>query len=530
MKSTLTLPASGKASAGTVRRWLKQPADPVRAGDVLLELETDGGLVEIDAPIAGTLEQILVPPGKSVAPGAALGLIADQTSTESTPPAAAAPPSPSPDRKPMKPPASQQSGKVTPILMPQAGQSMEEGTLVTWRVAVGDRVAKGDVIFEIDTDKATMEVEATDSGRLARIVLPEGGTLKVLEPVAYLAETDADVDAFLQGSGGGAAAAPSQESTRKLGAPLTTPASSEAASATEPPAPRTATGRVKASPAARRLASERGIDLAAVAAGSGPHGRILSTDIPAGSPGAASIRPTGLTSHVPPSSRPASATPGAVKRRQMSSMRKAIGRALTLSKQTVPHFYVKLTLNADPLFSLYQAEKAKYPCSLNDVVVLGCARAISEFPAFRSRIEGEEIVELPSSNIGLAVGMDDGLVVPVLIAAETMTLRQIGAETKRLATAARSGKIEGMGQGVFTITNLGMFGVEEFSAIINPPESAILAVGAVREAVTVSGGALRAGRVMTVVLSADHRIIDGALAAKFMVRLKELMESPQTLL
>ena len=211
-------------------------------------------------------------------------------------------------------------------------------------------------------------------------------------------------------------------------------------------------------------------------------------------------------------------------------MRKAIARNLTLSKQTIPHFYAKLTVNAEAIYSFYQAEKAKYPCSLNDVIVLSCARVISQFPAFRSRLEGDELVILPTANIGIAVGMDDGLVVPVLIGAESMTLKQVGSESKRLAAAARAGKIEGMGQGVFTITNLGMFGVEEFSAIINPPEAAILAVGAAREEVIVSGGTLKAGRVMTLVLSSDHRIIDGTLAAKFLAELKKMLEYPAQLL
>ena len=414
-------------------------------------------------------------------------------------------------------PAAPTTGKVTPILMPQAGQSMEEGTLVKWRVAVGDRVTKGDIIFEIDTDKATMEVESTDSGRLARIILPEGGTLKVLEPVAYLAENDADVDAFLKGSATIGSATADQGS-----APTQSTSSTSAPSETKSriaPVQTTDSGRVKASPAARRVASERGVDLASVGAGSGPQGRILSSDVP-------SPAPTPSAPKIVPAAQPSPVPAEGVRRKRMSQMRKAIGKALSLSKQTIPHFYVKLTVNAEPLFNFYQVEKAKYPCSLNDVVVLACARAVSEFPAFRSRVDGEEIVEFPTSNIGIAVGMDDGLVVPVLIGAEQMPLKQIGSETKRIATAARAGKIEGMGQGVFTITNLGMFGVEEFSAIINPPEAAILAVGSIREEVIVSGGTLKAGRVMTVVLSADHRLIDGAQAARFMARLKEFLEYP----
>ena len=176
--------------------------------------------------------------------------------------------------------------------------------------------------------------------------------------------------------------------------------------------------------------------------------------------------------------------------------------------------------------SFYQGEKAKYLCSINDVVVMACAKAIREFALLRSRIEGDEIVQFEEVNIGIAVGMEEGLVVPVVVNADQKSLKELGVESKRIATSAKAGKIEGMGKGLFTITNMGMLGVEEFGAIINPPESAILAVGAVREDVIVSGGTLRLGKVMTLTLSVDHRVIDGMLAARFIARLKELLEWP----
>jgi pyruvate dehydrogenase E2 component (dihydrolipoamide acetyltransferase) len=213
----------------------------------------------------------------------------------------------------------------------------------------------------------------------------------------------------------------------------------------------------------------------------------------------------------------------------MSRMRKAIARNLVASKQTIPHFYMKTTIEADALLAFQKAEKAHYRCSVNDVITLAVARLLMEFPAFRSQVSGDDIVEYPDANIGIAVGMDEGLVVPVLKAADTRNLKGIAAETRRLVEAARAGKVEGMGEGVFTISNLGMFGVEEFSAIINPPESAILAVGAAREEVVVHHGAFRAGHRLTLSLSADHRVIDGLLAARFMARLKELLESPEAI-
>jgi pyruvate dehydrogenase E2 component (dihydrolipoamide acetyltransferase) len=400
---------------------------------------------------------------------------------------------------------------VIPILMPQAGQSMEEGTIRTWLVQPGSRVEKGQAIFEVETDKAVVDVEAADAGRLARIVVYEGGTVAVKVPVAYLAENDADVDAFLAAQAGGAAAAAAVSGTQQdtavpsergesrspsVEAPSTSPAVTDAVQQGE--------GRRRISPAARRIAGERGIDVSALGAGSGPGGRIVSTDLPA------AAQPAG----------------GGEVRRKMSRMRQAIAAGMLRSKQTIPHFYLQITIDADPLMVRYRDEKAKHPCSVNDFIVVACAAALREFPAMRSRIDGDTIVERATVDIGIAVGMDDGLLVPVLRDADRMSLAEISAGTRRIAEAARAGKVEGAGQGNFTITNLGMFGVEAFSAIIQPPEPAILAVGAVRETPVIRDERVWLGHVMTMTLSADHRLIDGLLAAKFMARVRELLEAP----
>jgi pyruvate dehydrogenase E2 component (dihydrolipoamide acetyltransferase) len=410
-----------------------------------------------------------------------------------------------------KAPAAAPSGAVIPVLMPKAGQSMEEGTLVKWRVKPGDTIVRGQIIFEVETDKAVVEVEATDDGRLARIVLPEGGVLPVLQPVAYLAGSDADVDAFL--AAGGAAAAPSVSASAPS-AEAAPAASSEAARA---PAVADESGRIKASPAARKIAGERGINWASVGAGSGPGGRILSTDVLSAKPAPAA-----------PAAVPAAAAGGAIRRR-MSKMRKAIGTSLLTSKQTIPHFYARVTVNADALFAFYREQKPRANCTLNDLATVACARVVREMPAFRSQIDKDEIVEFPTVNLGIAVGVEDGLVVPVLQNADRMTLAEVALNSRRIAENARAGKLEGAGKGNMTITNLGMFGVEEFGAIINPPEPAILAVGALREGLIVKDGSMRPGRVMTVTLSVDHRVVDGVLAAKFLARLKEILEAPQQL-
>jgi pyruvate dehydrogenase E2 component (dihydrolipoamide acetyltransferase) len=501
---TIKMPQAVKGmQSGTVRKWLKKPGDTIHKGDLIVELETDAGLIQIESPVAGRLGQVLVAESATASVNAPLAIIDGDGSSAVAGSVTPATASPAPAAKPST------GGKVIPILMPKAGQSMEEGTITKWHVKPGAQIKKGDVIFEVETDKANMDVEAADAGRLARIIVGDGGTLAVLLPVAFLADNDADVDAFIASEGGvptATSTAPKAPGAASASAATLAPVREHAVSA-----PATSDGgRVKASPAARKVAQERGVDLHAVASGTGPGGRILSTDVPMSAPAAG-----------------AATSPATGSRKRMSQMRKAIARNLVQSKQTIPHFYVRLTIDAGPALAFYQAQKAKFPCSINDVIVMACAKLIKEFPAFRSRIDGDEIVESPSSNIGIAVGMDDGLVVPVLLGAERMKLQQIASETKRLAATARSGKIEGMGQGSFTITNLGMFGTEEFAAIINPPEAAILAVGAAREAVVVKDGAMKAGKLMTMTLSADHRVIDGMLGAKFLARLKEILESPE---
>jgi pyruvate dehydrogenase E2 component (dihydrolipoamide acetyltransferase) len=313
--------------------------------------------------------------------------------------------------------------------------------------------------------------------------------------IALLAESDADADAYLAGP---------KKPTPAAADPMPATASgmvSERAKTSTP----TAEGRVKASPAARRLASERGVPLAAVGAGSGPSGRILSADVE---------REAGRDD----------ARGAAEVRRPMSKMRRAIGVNLQQSKQTVPHFYVRSTIDAGPLLAFHVEQKSRCACTLNDVIVLAVGRAMREFPAVRSRLDGDEIVEFPHANIGIAVGVEDGLVVPVVMEVDTLSLAELADAAKRIVENARNGRLENLGKGQFTISNLGMFGVEEFSAIINPPESGILAVSAIHEAVIVENGALRPGHSMTMTLSADHRLVDGVAAAKFMARLKEILE------
>jgi len=211
-------------------------------------------------------------------------------------------------------------------------------------------------------------------------------------------------------------------------------------------------------------------------------------------------------------------------------MRQAIARNLLWSKQNIPHFYAKRVVEAQALFATCSKTKERFKCTINDFVVAACARAIREFPGFRSQFADGAIVELPSVNIGIAVGTDEGLTVPVVLNADRMDLQTLSQKSRQVVENARAGRLEGVGQGVFTITNMGMLGIEEFLAIINPPESAILAVGAIQETIKVQGGSILPTRIMTLCLSVDHRVIDGIMSAQFLNRVKELLENPEQLI
>ncbi len=522
MQSSITLPQlRDDLVDATVVRWLKSPSEGFSAGDLLVELEIEDALVHLEASQAGKLTRLVAQPRQTVRVGEVLAEIATsgEASGGSTPAAEKSPARPAAPAKKESPAKSAPSAvagspeNVRPILMPQASNTMEEGILVAWKVSEGDTIEVGQVICELETDKATVEYESPEAGRIARFLLQENEAAAIKEPIALLADRDADVEAYLAGRGTAAAGGAASESGSV--SPSVSAASASAgvstSAAVSAPVARTAGGRIKASPAARKLAAARGLDLATLGQGSGPGGRILSGDLAR-------------------AKQAAPAADGQPRRYPMPKMRRAIGLNLQRSKQTVPHFYLSATVNAAALVDYYRARKPHTGCTINDCIVLATGRTMAEFPAVRSQIVENEIVEFPHANIGIAVGVEHGLVVPVVRNVDTLSLDQLANEAKRVVEHARNGKLDNVGHGNFTITNLGMFGVEQFSAIINPPESGILAVGAAREAVIVEDGAIRTGRVMTLTISTDHRIVDGVVAAKFIGRLKEFLEHPDDLL
>ncbi|MBN1764327.1 MAG: 2-oxo acid dehydrogenase subunit E2, partial [Sedimentisphaerales bacterium] len=482
-------------------QWVKNNGAKVEKEDIICIVQSGQELLEVKSPVSGILMQTLIFSNCIFDVTEPIAIIADETPnlSEHIKISKQEDKSMNPHAKGFDP----SLGPVVPIVMPQAGQSMEEGLILSWKVKEGDRIEVGQIIMEIETDKATMEVEAVDAGYIAKIVAQEGDIVEVKMPVAYLAEPDIDMDAYLASVG----TVSPETSPPAAGASVDSVSKTMDFTTQKATPPVSPSGHIKASPAARKAARQAGFDLAALGAGSGPDGRILSTDLEN-----AKVVPSGTRVHT------------------VSKMRRAIAANLLYAKQNIPHYYATATIDAGLLFTSYRRMKEQFTCSVNDFITCACARAIRKYPVFRSQYKDSEIVEYPSVNIGIAVGSEDGLMVPVLLHADRMNLEQLAARTREIVEAARNGKLEGTGQGTFTITNLGMFGVEEFSAIINPPESAILAVGTIREGVVVENQIIRPTRLMTLTLSADHRIIDGLLAGQFLQTLKELLENPEQLI
>lgn len=426
-----------------------------------------------------------------------------------------------------------------PLLMPQAGQTMTEGKIVRWFFKEGDRVRRGEPVLEIETDKANMDVEAPADGILHKILFPAGEIVPVLAPVAVIGALGEAVDlaAFKTAPAKAAVApaAPAVEPGPKAAAGRVTitmaaaipsefkgpPAAGPAPTSYPPARP----GRLRASPLARRLARLRGVDLRSLR-GSGPQGRIIRRDVESADAGKAgeSKEPAGptlpRTPYPPPSPRPPARLP-------IEGRRKAIAGALQRSKAQAPHFY--LTMEIDLTAALERRRELEAQgtrVTVNDLLVRALAIALGDEPLVNCRVFEDHIDYPEAINIGVAVGLDEGLVVPVVLNARERDLRGIADETKRIAEAARQGKLIGSGQGTFTLSNLGMFGVESFTAVINPPEGAILAAGAAAPRLVPFGGGFFPRSILKATLSADHRAIDGLLAAKFMGRLKALLEDP----
>ena len=430
------------------------------------------------------------------------------------------------------------------VLMPALSPTMTEGKLARWLKKEGDAVKSGQVLCEIETDKATMEVEAVDEGTLGKILVAAGTEgVKVNAPIAVILE---------EGESAASAAAPAPASA-PAPAVAAAPAPAAAPSARPVAAPVADAGRVFASPLARRMAEQAGLDISAIQ-GSGPNGRIVKADIDAARAGGQAARkPAAPAAAAAPSAAPASAAPapaavsaaslaaiGPHKLVPLSSMRRVIARRLTESKQQVPHFYLTVDCVIDRLLAGRAALNAKSPekgpgafkLSVNDFVIKAVAVALRQVPAANASYSDDGILMWDDVDVSVAVAIPGGLITPIIRNADAKGLAQISNEMKDLAARAKDGKLkpEEFQGGGFSISNLGMFGIKEFGAVINPPQGAILAVGAGEQRPIVKDGALAIATVMSCTLSVDHRVIDGAVGAEFLAAFKRIVEDPLAML
>ena len=425
----------------------------------------------------------------------------------------------------------------TEILMPALSPTMEEGTLAKWLVKEGDTVKSGDILAEIETDKATMEFEAVDEGVIGKILVPAGTEgVKVNVAIAVLLE-DGESASDISASAPAAAAPAAAPTAAPAAAPVAAPA---------PAAPKAASGeRIFASPLARRIASQKGLDLGQLA-GSGPRGRIVKADVEGATAAPKAAPAPAAAAAAAPAMASGPATDMVIRTYEgrpftevkLDGMRKTIAARLTEAKQSVPHFYLRRDIELDALMAFRGQlnaglEARGVKLSVNDFIIKACSLALQQVPAANAAWAGDRVLQFEKSDVAVAVAIEGGLFTPVLKDAETKTLSALSTEMKDLAARARNRKLaphEYQG-GSFAISNLGMFGIDNFDAIINPPHAAILAVGAgVKKPVVKADGSLGVATVMSVTLSVDHRVIDGALGANLLQAIKDNLENPISML
>ena len=540
MAEVITMPRlSDTMEEGTVATWLKKVGDAVSEGDILAEIETDKATMEFESFYEGTLLHIGIAEGETAEVDALLAIIGEEGEDISGLLAgggasAAAPAAEAPAEEPAQEAAPEAAAQpaaaalpegVEIITMPRLSDTMEEGTVASWLKKEGDAVEEGDILAEIETDKATMEFESFYSGTLLKIGIGEGETAKVDALLAIIGPAGTDVSGISM-EAVAKPAAPTEAAVPKAApapAPVAEakPAPSPAAVAAPAPAPLASNGgRIFASPLAKKLAEERGISLNLVQ-GSGENGRIVKRDIENYQPGAATA-----TAYVPVGEEIFEET-------NNSQMRKTIAKRLAESKFTAPHYYLTIELDMDNAIASRAAINSApdVKISFNDMIVKACAMALRKHPQVNSQWTGATTRIAKHIHVGVAVAVEDGLVVPVLKFTDNMTFSQIGAAVKDLAGKARNKKLtpDEMQGSTFTVSNLGMFGIKEFTSIINAPNSAILSVGAIIQKPVVKNGAIAVGNTMTVTLACDHRTVDGATGAQFLQTLRQYIENPVTM-
>lgn len=529
---------SDTMTEGKIIAWNKKVGDFVKSDDVIAEVETDKATMDVVGYVEGTLLYVGLEAGTAAKVNDIIAIVGQageayahllDTPTAAAP--AAVPEVPAPSA-----PASAVGSVALPagakeIRMPLLSDTMTEGKIVAWSKKLGDYVKSDDVIAEVETDKATMEVVGYEEGTLLYVGGEAGWAAKINEIIAIVGPAGTDVSAYIaaEKAGGAApAAAPTAAATTTESAPVV-PAPAAAPSAA--PAPAAATdGRVKASPLARKLAAEKGIDINLVA-GTGDFGRITKRDIDNYVPVAATAAPVAAKA-APVATAPAGQE--GFTDIPLTQMRKVIARRLGESKFSAPHFYLTMEINMDNAIAARASmnEVSPVKISFNDMIIKASAMALRRHPDVNSSWMGEFIRQNHHVHIGSAVAMPDGLIVPVIRFADQKSLSQIASEAKELYGKAKDKKLQPneFSGNTFTISNLGMMDIEEFTAIINPPDSAILAVGRIKEVVVRQGAGFGVTQVMKLTLSCDHRSVDGAVGAAFLQTLKQFLENPVTML
>jgi len=514
---------------GTVAKWFKKVGDAVSEGDILAEIETDKATMEFESFNEGELLHIGIQEGGTAPVDTLLAIIGEKgeditslisggVASEDSEKAAVSEPK---EEEPAVSVSSEIPEGVEIITMPRLSDTMEEGTVAKWNKKVGDTVSEGDILAEIETDKATMEFESFYQGTLLHIGLNEGESAPVDSVLAIIGKKGTDISAVLTKQASPSADTQKAEPTSKVPSPKVevlpvVKATPQVAAVNKP-----SNGRIVASPLAKKLASEKGIDLSRVQ-GSGDHGRIVKKDIDNYQPqvggGVQVFTPSGTES---------------VTEIANSQMRKTIAKRLSASKFSAPHYYLGVEFDMDNAIA-FRTQYNSIPdtkISFNDIVVKAVALALKQHPQVNAKWEDHQITQHHHVHVGVAVAVEDGLVVPVVKFTNEQSLPQIGAAVKDYAIRARDKKLkpEEMDGSTFTISNLGMFGIQEFTSIINQPNGAILSVGAIVQKPVVKEGTIMVGNVMKLTLACDHRVVDGATGAQFLQTLRAFVENPLTM-
>jgi pyruvate dehydrogenase E2 component (dihydrolipoamide acetyltransferase) len=532
MATVITMPRlSDTMTEGVVATWLKKVGDTIKTGEILAEIETDKATMEFESFYDGVLLHIGIQEGESAPVDSLLAIVGKQGEDISgllngnvTTPVAEEVKSEASVATPSK---SEIPAGVKVVTMPRLSDTMTTGTVATWLKKVGDTVKEGDILAEIETDKATMEFESFNSGTLLYIGVEEGGTAPVDTILAILGPAGTDVTGIAASfTVGGTVETPKVEEVKQDANP--TPNTQHATPNTN--------DRIFASPLAKKMAQDKGVNLSQVK-GSGENGRITKSDVENFTPSAISTPIQAVTD----ATNAVSAVKPFVPAGEMfqeeiknSQMRKTIARRLSESKFTAPHYYLTIELDMDNAIASRNMINSlpETKVSFNDMVIKASAMALKKHPQVNSQWKEDAMVINHHVNIGVAVAVEDGLMVPVLKFTDQMSLTQIGVSVKDLAGKAKSKKIQPveMDGSTFTISNLGMFGIQSFTSIINQPNSAILSVGAIIEKPVVKKGQIVVGNTMTVTLACDHRTVDGATGAQFLQTFKAFMENPVTML